>query len=138
MFRNEIVWRRSPTAGHYKMISNSFALNNDTIFLYTKTTKFTFNKPFIPFSKEYIDANFKLDDGDGKGLYTWMMMVNPSEKTIERMKKENRFLDKYAVKSSKYHGYKVYLSSRKGHPVETIWNDIPGFGSMSKEREVLP
>lgn len=57
-FQNEIVWRRTTAR------SGSGAYNHihDTIFFYSKTPKFTWNQQYTPYSKEYLDSNFKPDE----------------------------------------------------------------------------
>lgn len=57
-FQNEIVWRRTTAR------SGSGAYNHihDTIFFYTKTPKFVWNQQYTPYSKEYLESNFKADE----------------------------------------------------------------------------
>lgn len=57
-FQNEIVWRRTTAR------SGSGAYNHihDTILFYTKTPKFIWNQQYTPYSKEYLESNFKPDD----------------------------------------------------------------------------
>ena len=52
-FKNEIIWKRGSMKGG-KAISNHLGRNHDTIFWYTKSDSFTFNKQFIPYSEDYI------------------------------------------------------------------------------------
>lgn len=56
--RNEIVWKRTTAR------SGSGAYNHihDTIFFATKGGGFTWNQQYTPYSQEYLDSNFKLDD----------------------------------------------------------------------------
>jgi site-specific DNA-methyltransferase (adenine-specific)/adenine-specific DNA-methyltransferase len=57
-FQNEIVWRRTTAR------SGSGAYNHihDTILFYTKTPKFIWHQQYTPYSKEYLESNFKPDD----------------------------------------------------------------------------
>ncbi|NHA14595.1 site-specific DNA-methyltransferase [Thioalkalivibrio sp. XN279] len=57
-FQNEIVWRRTTAR------SGSGAYNHihDTIFFYTKTPTFSWDQQYTPYSKEYLESNFKPDD----------------------------------------------------------------------------
>lgn len=57
-FQSEIVWRRTTAR------SGSGAYNHihDTIFFYTKTPKFIWNQQHTPYSKEYLESNFKADE----------------------------------------------------------------------------
>jgi site-specific DNA-methyltransferase (adenine-specific)/adenine-specific DNA-methyltransferase len=57
-FQNEIVWRRTTAR------SGSGAYNHihDTILFYSKTPHFIWNQQYTPYSKEYLDSNFKPDE----------------------------------------------------------------------------
>ncbi len=57
-FRNEIVWKRTTAR------SGSGAYNHihDTILFATKGSPFVWNQQYLPYSKEYLDSNFKPDD----------------------------------------------------------------------------
>lgn len=57
-FQNEIVWRRTTAR------SGSGAYNHihDTILFYTKTPTFNWNQQYTPYSKEYLESNFKADE----------------------------------------------------------------------------
>lgn len=57
-FQNEIVWRRTTSR------SGSGAYNHihDTVLFYTKTPKFVWNQQYTPYTKEYLESNFKRDE----------------------------------------------------------------------------
>lgn len=57
-FRSEIVWRRS--ASHNKL-SKQYGPIHDTLLFYSKCEKFTFNVNFSPYTKSYLQKNFKFD-----------------------------------------------------------------------------
>lgn len=56
--RNEIVWKRTTSR------SGSGAYNHihDTILFASKGGNFTWNQQYLPYSKEYLDSNFKPDE----------------------------------------------------------------------------
>lgn len=56
--RNEIVWKRTTAR------SGSGAYNHihDTILFTSKGGNFTWNQQYLPYSKEYLDSNFKPDE----------------------------------------------------------------------------
>jgi len=56
-FRNDITWRR--TASHNDT-TGKYGQTKDVIFFYTKSDNYPFAKQFLPYSKEYIDAEWNL------------------------------------------------------------------------------
>lgn len=61
-FRNEIIWRR--TGSHNS--AKRYGPIHDTIFFYTKSEKFVWNKVFRPYLKGHIETYFKKEDARGK------------------------------------------------------------------------
>ena len=62
-FRSEIVWRRvNPTGRGTKRFAN----NIDQILYYIKGDSFTWNQPYRPHGKEYIDKFYRYFDSDGR------------------------------------------------------------------------
>jgi len=60
-FRNEITWQR--TSAHSD--PNRYGANTDTIFFYTKTSKWKWNQQYKPHDAEYL-KRFKHRDADGR------------------------------------------------------------------------
>ncbi len=60
-FRNEIVWKRTTARSG----SGTFNHIHDTILFATKGEKFTWRQQYLPYSKDYIESNFK-PDTDGR------------------------------------------------------------------------
>lgn len=56
-FRNDVSWIR--TASHNDT-TGKFGKTKDSIFFYTKTEKYPFFKQYLPYSKEYIEAEWNL------------------------------------------------------------------------------
>ncbi len=62
-FRSEIVWRRvNPTGRGTKRFAN----NIDQILYYIKGDSFTWNQPYRPHGKEYLDKFYRYFDSDGR------------------------------------------------------------------------
>ncbi|WP_090141583.1 site-specific DNA-methyltransferase [Limnohabitans sp. DM1] len=60
-FQNEITWQR--TASHNDT-TGKFGRTKDSIFFFTKSSNYPFEKQYLPYSKEYIDAEWnELPDG---------------------------------------------------------------------------
>ncbi len=111
-FRNEIIWFYGPKASQKYP---TFQEKHDTIFLYTKSDKFTFNQIL----QEYSDATlaerhtrFRFKDNNGK----------------------YRMTTRRDSKGKKYRA-KVYL--HEGVHISDVW-DIPIINATSKERLGYP
>ncbi|MDE0608347.1 MAG: DNA methyltransferase [Anaerolineaceae bacterium] len=61
-FRNEIVWKRT----HAHNDPERYGRINDTIFFYTKSDDYCWNRLFTPYTEEYLEKNFKEEDERGK------------------------------------------------------------------------
>ena len=62
-FRSEIVWRRvNPTGRGTKRFAN----NADQILYYIRGDLFTWDQPYLPHSKEYIEKFYRHIDSDGR------------------------------------------------------------------------
>jgi adenine-specific DNA-methyltransferase len=60
-FQNEITWQR--TASHNDT-TGKYGRTKDSIFFFTKSSNYPFEKQYLPYSKEYIDAEWnELSDG---------------------------------------------------------------------------
>src|SRR3954469_13606654 len=50
-FQDEIIWKRTFNSGSSKSIAKKFPINTDSIFYYTKSNDFTFNKEYRAYSE---------------------------------------------------------------------------------------
>ena len=60
-FRREITWTMSAASG-FKGKVNNFVRGKDSIFYYVKSDKFTFNKPYLPYSESQLKRFTKTDE----------------------------------------------------------------------------
>ena len=61
-FRNEIVWKRHNTHNN----SNRYGRIHDTILLYTKSNKWTWNPVYTPHDDDYIERHYRHEDENGR------------------------------------------------------------------------
>jgi len=143
-FRNEIVWKR--TTAHSD--AQTYGVNCDTIYFYSKREDFLFNEVFQPYSKEYL-ARFTCTDPDGrkweggnltaKGLrgggysYTYKGCTSLWRCPLETMQEHDRqgrlhFTNNHGIR------LKVYQDELKGMPCQALWDDIPAVNSQAAER----
>lgn len=142
-FRNEIVWK---TGGHAKN-KKQLGRMHDTILVYSKTNKFTFNPEYQPYDKEYLKKT-KIDD---RGNYTTTALhnsqpeVNPrlnlryewnghskqwytTKEKMQQLHNENRLeYNKNGVPR-----IKRYVHELDGIPITDLWTDINNTQSGEK------
>lgn len=85
-FLLEIIWNRSQSSGSSKAIANKFPTDHDSIFLYSKSGKYVFNRQYLPYSEKYL-KRFKYEDAKGK--YRLNVLSTYSEETFKRLWEEN-------------------------------------------------
>ena len=76
-YRNEIVWKRT----HAHNDPGRYGRINDTIFFYTKSDEYCWNRLFTPYTKEYLEKNFRSEDERGK--YQSVILTGPKTSTGE-------------------------------------------------------
>lgn len=143
-FRSEIIWKRSHAKGN---ADASFHNNVDSIFYYTKTSEFTWNKQFVAMTDEYktrfrmVDSdgrryetgNLKAPGGRGGHMYEWNGVTARWRWPIERMKAAH---DAGMLHYTRNGGArsKAYLDESKGVAVGALWTDINPLNSQATER----
>lgn len=153
-FLNEIVWERTNA---HNMPTKTFARAQDTIFLYSKSDVFLFNK----LRQAYGEAQLRRykRDKDGR-LFTGRDLTfsgeNPKRRdewrgskpppgrcwgsSLEQREKwwaEGLILTKKDG-APRLDGLKTYLDDLEGKPINTIWNDVSRIGNTSGERTDYP
>jgi len=148
-FRNEIIWKR--TSAH----SDSGTCGNchDTIFLYTKSNEFLWNKLHQNYDPAYIASHYRYSDESGRrfrtdnltatGLsgggyeYEWNGITKvwrlPKERMAE-LDKEGRI--RYTAKGTAE--YIRYLDEMPGVALQDVWHDISPINPQAKERLGYP
>lgn len=130
-FVNEIIWKRA-TAGSAKARAKRFGADHDTIFLYSRSDEYLFNKQYMPYPENEITKRFTHEDSRGK--YKDAELGSYSSETLERLKSEDRLI---VTAKGKYR-YKIYLDEIEGVLVDSIWTDISIANSQAQEREDYP
>ncbi len=153
-FENEIIWKR--TTAHAD--THGFGHIHDVIFRYSNGDKPTFNVELRPYPKAYLDRYFVFEDEfvktrgkhwradiTGAGLrngetgQVWRgfdpakigngrhWMRSPVE--LEKLLEDGRV---YLPSGGGVPKLKRYENELKGVPVDSIWDDIPSLGGLSK------
>jgi site-specific DNA-methyltransferase (adenine-specific) len=154
-FQSEIIWRRNLAKG---LAFIGFPKNHDSIFYYGGGEELTFNRPFLEYDLDHLDAKtaekYSLRDADGR-RYQLTSLLNPSQdrpnltyeflgvKRVWRWTKE-RMEESYKrglvvqPAPGRVPRFKRYLDEQDGRPLDTIWTDIPPINSQSAERLGYP
>jgi site-specific DNA-methyltransferase (adenine-specific) len=150
-FRSEIVWRRTNAKG---LAFKGFPNNHDTIFYYTASGDFTWNRPFAEYDPEYIAKFYRFIEPDTGRQFRLSDLTNPNRNrpnltyewkghtrvwrwTKERMEEADRSgIIHYS--STGLASQKRYLDEMQGQPVDTLWEDIPPIQAQSDERLGYP
>jgi len=117
-FLSEIIWKRTFNSGSSKSIAQKFPLNSDTIFWYSKTSNYTFNKITRPLNKGALKRYDKIDE---KGRFMWVPLKTVSEEKLKELRKSGEIRDE---ESLTYPRYKKYLNEEDGVLIDNIWDDI--------------
>jgi len=151
-FQTEIVWRRTNAKG---LAFRSFPNDHDTIFYYTKSEDYTFNRQYLPHDEEYIKKFYKYVEPESGRKYALDNLANPNKdrpnltyeflgvKRVWRWTKE-RMQEAYEkglivqAKPGAVPRLKRYLDEQEGVPVDSIWADISPIQSQSEERLGYP
>jgi DNA modification methylase len=151
-FRTHIIWKRTNSKG---LSFKSFSNNHDSIFLYTKSENFTFNRIYKPHSKEYVEEFFKYIDHATGRRYSLGDLVNPNRDrpnltyeflgvkrvwrwTKERMKKAYDDGLIVQTKPGTVPRLKRFLDEQEGVPIDSVWDDIKPVQSQALERIGYP
>lgn len=153
MFVNEIIWKKTTAP---KAQSSQFANIHDSIFVYSKSSSFTFNRQYTPYDESYIDSFYRHTDengrryrisdfsqnGQGEGRYFGEKFIVPNpgkhwiwgQERIDQGMKEGRIV----ISKNGVPGLKRFLDEMPGNPLRDIWDDINAIGPQSNEQENYP
>jgi DNA modification methylase len=154
-FRSEIIWKRNAAKG---LGSKCYPNNHDTIFYYTVSADFTWNRPFVPYVQDNLDGKtadkYRHQDDDGR-IYRLDNLINPNPNrpnltyeflgvtkvwrwTKDRM--EAAYQDGLVIqtRAGAVPQLKRYLDEQDGRPVDDVWADIPPINSQAAERLGYP
>jgi len=144
-FRNEIVWK----SGGNKKSTKKLMRFHDTIIVYSKSSKFTYNPQYLPYDDDYRKGNTIKKDEVGEYTtsaahnsqpnvvqrpnlrYEWNGHYKQwwwSKERMEELHKQNRL----SYNSSGIPRVKKYLHEMDGIPVRDLWTDINQIQGVEK------
>lgn len=158
-FLNEITWKRTFSHGN---VGRNFGSVCDSLLVYTRTEKYTWNQQYTQFDQAYIEKTFKYRDPDGRRWQS-VTLRNPGVRPnlrydyrasngvtykphpngwscdIERMRqydREGRL--HFPTKPGGALRLKMYLDESPGVRLQNLWEDIPPIGAQAAERLGYP
>ncbi len=156
-FRNEIIWQRTSARSDSKKWNHI----HDTILLYTKSDKYTWNKQYIAYDEAYTEKFYRFVEPEtgrryasdnltaagtregssgntwrginvkGKGLH-WKYTTEK----LDVLDKEGRII--WPQKEGGVPRFKRYLDEMKGLAIQSIVDDIPPLSASSAEKLGYP
>ena len=146
-FQNEIVWKR--TTAHND--AGRCAKIHDVILFYSKSSKWTWNKQYMPYDEDYIDSHYRRIDPSGRRwmddkliapggrgpIYEWHGHTRAWSHTRENMQKLHDEGRIHYTKSGMAR-YKRYLDEMLGLPLQSVWTDFGALNSQARERLGYP
>ncbi len=157
-FLNEIIWKRQSAHNDAKQGAKHLGRVHDSIFLYAKGDKYTFNHQYRPYDEEYV-ANFyrHVEEGTGRRYRLGDVTApgggapskgNPyyeflgvsrywrySRERMDELYREGRIVQ---TKPGRVPQYKRYLDEGKGTPIGSVWDDINPIHASDEERLGYP
>ncbi|MEP7098158.1 MAG: DNA methyltransferase [Dokdonella sp.] len=157
-FVGEIVWKRYGAHND----SKTYGRVHDVLLFYTRSSEFTFNKQYEPYTEEYVAERFKFSDADGR-RWAEQNLASPNprpnltypfrakngityepppngwkytEERLQALDDANRL--HYPSKANGRLRMKNYLDERAGVPVQDVWTDLTAIGGTSSERLGYP
>jgi site-specific DNA-methyltransferase (adenine-specific) len=153
-FTNEIIWQRTAVKGDAR---KKYGAVHDILFFYSKSINQFYNPVFVEKDEFYL-GRFRLDDGDGKGLYRLAPLDSPnprpnltytykgynppvkgwrvSKELMEQLDNEGR-LHFPSSKDGRI-ARKHYLFEQDGRKVTDVWTDVIPLQGSAAERLGYP
>jgi len=117
-YKSEIIWKRTFNVGSSKTISNKLPNNTDSIFWYSKSENFLYNKQYRPYSEGALKRYDKVDD---QGRYMWVPLKTVSQERLAELRESGEIREEPDLK---YPRYKKYFEEDKGIIIDNLWDDI--------------
>ncbi|MBI2630776.1 site-specific DNA-methyltransferase [Candidatus Nomurabacteria bacterium] len=153
-FINEITWRRSYSHND----GNKFGIITDTIFLYSKSEEYIYNKIFLPRTDEQTEEEYSnIDNLTGKRYKSVSMnaagqgeprifgekgLISPPPGTHWRWSQEriNEAIKNNIIffTSNGTPRYKQFSENIEGKQVQNLWADFMAISSQAQERADYP
>lgn len=126
-----IKWKRMTSSG-YKGIKK-YGRAHDSILWYSKTSQYTYNAQYIPYSDSYIKSHYNKTDSKGR-RYREHWLGTTTEETIQKYLDTGRVVKRADGTYEK----RLYLDEQPGIPIDDVWVDIFPVNSQALEDTKYP
>lgn len=155
-FRNEIIWRRHNAHNDTKQGGKLFGRVHDTIFHYSKSSKYTWNPMYQPYPDEYIKKYYRFTEPETGRKYALGDLSGPggaskgnpqyrflgitrywrfSKKNMKKLHSEGQIIQR---RKGTVPVMKRYLDEMPGMMLQDVWNDIVSVQLSKKESVGYP
>ncbi|MBB5501061.1 site-specific DNA-methyltransferase [Paraburkholderia sp. MM5384-R2] len=152
-FRNEIIWKRTSARAD----SSTYNHVHDTIFYYSRSEAFTWNRQFTEHSEAYLKSKYSSVDKNGRKYrldnitspnprpnmtYEWKGFPPPangwrySQEKMAELDADGRIW--YPDDKTKRPQLIRYLDESDGRPLDSVWTDIFPVNSQASDRLDYP
>lgn len=152
-FINEIIWRRA----NNKRTSRKISVIHDTILWYGKSDRYNYTETYHGYRDDYVQEKYPSEEGGrrfqlqsmyGKGSgparrFGDRLIAPPpglhwrwTQERIDQAMKDGIIVFPKGEKGMPR--FKDFLDTKKGIPLQSIWNDIPDVNSQALERIGYP
>jgi len=152
-FLNQIIWKRQTAHSDIGQGSKHLGRIHDVIFLYTRSSNFTWNMQFEPYSKDYTDKFYRHVEAETGRRYRLSDLTAPggaskgnphyeflgitrfwrfSEKRMKELYGQGRIVQ---TKPGTVPAQKRYLDEMPGVPLQDLWLSINAVQPQSAERQ---
>lgn len=150
-FKNEIIWKRF----NFHADAGRFGAVHETLFFYSKSDEYVFNKVYAPFEEDYVMSRFTCKDSNGRlymtdnptapahgktgePMYFGEKLIAPPSGSMWRFNQENinkmMKAGRIVFTANGMPRIKRYLDELEGKVVHSIWTDIFPINSQAEER----
>lgn len=117
-FKNEVIWKRTFNTGSSKGLAKKFPVSTDSLFWFSKSNEYVYNRQFRPFSEGALKRYDKIDE---KGRYMWVPLKTVSKGKLEELRRTGEIREDSHLQ---YPRYKKHLDEDGGAVVDNLWEDI--------------
>ena len=150
-FRSEIVWKRTSAHNDTRQGRRQHGRIHDTILFYSKTSEWTWNPIYTPYSDEYLDNFYRHVEPDTGRRYSLGDLTGPggaargnpryevmgvtrawrySKERMQELIEQGRVVQ---TSPGSVPMYKRYLDEMPGISLQDLWTDINPIGARARE-----
>ena len=152
-FVNEVVWKRQTAKGDVTQGARHMGRIHEVIFLYSKSSEYSWNIQYTKYDQSYTDAFYRLTDPDGRRYqlsdttapgggeaskgnphYEFLGITRYwrfSQDKMQEMYRQGRIVQ---TSPGTVPRQKRYLDEMPGIPLQDLWLDIQAVQAQSSER----